>query len=209
MFRRDGRAVVVHLQPAHARLIALAQADDRANVSVAHRVGQQVAEGALQQLLVGKQLPTERVSQVNPTIVGQGFKVVTQLIADVSQIQRAQVERTLRLFGTGEEHQVFRHTFEPFELFHVRGQHFLIFRRTARVIQRLAIAGEQGMQRRADFVSEVGGELRQALEAVLQPREHGVQRVYRLEQFRRRANGRQTLIKAAQVNAAHRFAQLP
>jgi len=64
------------------------------------------------------------------------------------------------------------------------------------------------VQRRADFVGEVGGELRQALHAVVQPRQHGVERVHRFAQFARRAVDRQASIEAAQIDAAHRFAQL-
>ena len=76
------------------------------------------------------------------------------------------------------------------------------------MVEGLAVAGEQGVQRRADFVGEVGGELRQALHAVVQPCQHGVERVHRLAQFGRRALGGQASIEAAQIDAAHRFAQL-
>ena len=68
------------------------------------------------------------------------------------------------------------------------------------------LADQQGVQWRADFVREVGGKLRQPLHAVVQPREHAVERLHRFEQFGGGAAGGQTLVEAAQINATHRRA---
>ena len=111
--------MVVHLQPAHIRFIAALQADQGAGVGVTHGVGQQVAEGALQQLLVGGQCAVHAVFEPKVAIIGQGFKVIAEFVADTAQVQCLQIERAFGLLGAGEEHKVLGHALEPFELFHV------------------------------------------------------------------------------------------
>ncbi|MNN23621.1 hypothetical protein D3C81_1370260 [compost metagenome] len=146
-----------------------------------HGIGQQVAQRPLQQLLIGTQFAMQLIVQPQVAVIRQRFKIITQLTTNAAQIQSLQIERALGLLGAGKEHQVFRHALEPFELFHVRGEDFLILLGAARMIQRLTVARQQGVQRRTYLVGEVGGKLREALHAVVQPRQHAVERLHRLK----------------------------
>lgn len=60
----------------------------------------------------------------------------------------------------------------------------------------LGLADQVG-QRRAEIVGQVGGKLRQPREAVLQPREHGIERGQQVGQLARRALQRQARIQLA------------
>ncbi|MNN11263.1 hypothetical protein D3C81_1242160 [compost metagenome] len=92
------------------------------------------------------------------------------------QVDRLAVHRGLRLLGAGEEQHAVDHPRQPLVLLLVGGQQVLVVLDRAGVAQGLLGVPHQVAQRRAHLVGEILGEARQLGEAVLQARQHLVQR---------------------------------
>ena len=110
-------------------------------------------------------------------LFGQAFEKIGQAQELVLHRQGLLDQHHFFLLGARQEQHAVDHARQPFQLFHVGRHQLFIFHATARPGQHHLALPQQVRHRRAKFVRQVGGELRQARVAFLQARQHGVQGV--------------------------------
>ena len=212
----DRRPGVADLDGAGAIGLAL---DDQAHTTaarrIAQRVGQQIAERALQQRLVGPHARHSRLQithaplQPHAALLGHVFEIAAQPLAGGRQLDPLALDRCARIVGPREEQHVLDQPRDALVLLHRRLQHRAVLAGTARPLQRDLRLAEQVVDRRAQVVCQIRRKLRQPLERALQPIEHAVEGEAGFDELLRHVVQPQALAERACADAAGRAAQAP
>ena len=171
-------------------------------------VDQQVADGPLQHQPVA--LDRQILAfQFELQVLGQDAVVIHQLAAQVHQAERLLLRDDQAMLGLGEKQHVGDHARQPLVFLQAGGQQVAVFVAVARLGQRHLGLHAQGVERRAQFVGEVGGKVGQALEGFLQPAEHGVEGADQFGQLGRHVRLRDAFGELPGGNAAGRRGNRP
>ncbi|MCY1503074.1 hypothetical protein D9M68_371870 [compost metagenome] len=178
-FGGDRRALVLDADPSRLQ----ANPNCRTVRTEAQGIVQQVGQHPPQHAAIAAHLHVSFALQADFPVLGQRRVELQQRIDLIGQLQRLQVRRQQTVVGLGQQEHVVDHRGETLEFLQIAVQGFAVVLQRARARQHHLGLGQQAGERCAQFVGDVRGEARQALEGVFQAGQHRIQFLGQAAQF--------------------------
>ena len=172
----DATAGIADAQRAGAGSIGFRrQGDGAAGWRVVQGIRQQVRQRPVQQLRLGMHGPAASIRNGNPLLLGHGVEEIPRLLKHVERIKRLSAEFLLRTLGPRQKEKVVHHNGKAPQFLQIVSQPFLIFGCRPHAGKRHLGFQHEVLNRRAQFMRQVGGKLLQARDPLFQAVQHGVE----------------------------------